>query len=213
MRPIRVVIRTSRTDSAPYAGSAVMGHFRTVAADHGANARMSTSECGWMLRVHCSAAVSAFMTVTVRTVCGICACHSLFPRADIFVAGAVSAMRAVSRRDGAVTCHPSAPVTGSAQGVSRPLRPARAVVPSSRPFVPACPLRADTREGGTKGRSLTVTLFGEAGAPPAPADLVGAAFADEVAQVPVERGARHSGEGYQLADFPSFLGRGAQRVP
>src|ERR1700676_882552 len=111
-------------------------------------------------------------------------------------ADSVSATRNASRRDGVVTCHPSVPVTGSAQGARRPLMPARAVVPSSRPFVPARPLRADTREGGTKGRSLTVTSFGGAGAPPAPADLVGAAFADEGAQVPVKRGARHSGEGH-----------------
>jgi hypothetical protein len=32
---MRVVIRTSRTDSVPRAGNAVTGHFRTVAGVHG----------------------------------------------------------------------------------------------------------------------------------------------------------------------------------
>src|ERR1039457_865988 len=107
--------------------------------------------------------------------------------------GTVSAMRAASGRDGVVTCHPSASPAGSVQGARRPLRPA---VPPLRPFVPASlvpAIRADTREGGTKGRSLPVAAFGGTGTPPAPADLVGAALAHEVAQVPVKRGARQSG--------------------
>src|SRR5580692_6093525 len=103
-------------------------------------------------------------------------------------------MSAASRRDGAVTCHPSAPETGSDQGARHPPEMVCVVVSSSCPFVPACPLRADTRGAGTKGRSLTVVSFGGADAPPAPADLAGAALADQVAQVPVKRGPRHSGQ-------------------
>lgn len=70
------------------------------------------------------------------------------------------------------------------------------VVPSSRPIVSSRPVRADTRESGTMGRSLIVTILSGASAPPATADLVGAAVAHEVAQVPVKRGARHSGKGH-----------------
>jgi hypothetical protein len=36
----------------------------------------------------------------------------------------------------------------------------RAIVPLLRPIVPSRPLRADTREGGTKGRSLIVPAAG-----------------------------------------------------
>jgi hypothetical protein len=204
MRPIRVFMRISRTDSVPCAGSHVTGHLNTEAIGHGAKVRMNSSGCGWMLRVQFSASVSAFVTVTVRSACAIGACHWFFSRADT-----VSAKRAAIRRDGVVTCHPSVPVAGSAQGARRPPGPPPPFVPSS--LVP--PIRADTREGGTKGRSLTVAAFGGAGTPPAPADLVGAAFADEVAQVPVKRGARQSGNVHKIADFPSVLGRVAQRCP
>jgi hypothetical protein len=60
-------------------------------------------------------------------------------------------------------------------------RVGRAVV---RPFVPSSPslcVCADTRGGGTKGRSLTVAPFGGTATPAAPADLVGAALVNEVA--------------------------------
>jgi hypothetical protein len=61
------------------------------------------------------------------------------------------------------------------------------------------------------GRSLIVAVLGGAGTPPAPADLVGAALADEFAQVPVKHRPRHSGNGHEIADFPSFLGRAGKR--
>jgi hypothetical protein len=92
-----------------------------------------------------------------------------------------------------------------------PSRGAGRVVSLSRPIVPSRPLRADTREDGTMGRSLTVASLGRPGAPPPPADLVCAAFTDEVAHVTVNRCARHSGMRNQLTDFPSFLGCDAQR--
>ena len=149
MRPIRVVIRTSRTDSIPYAGSAVIAHFRTVVAGHGANVSVKTPKSRRMLTAHSSATVSAFMIVTVRIVCGMRTSHSLFPCADIFPVGTVSAMRTASRRDGVVACHPSAPVTGSAQGARHPSRD------SSK--VPSNPVSADAREGGTLERSRIVT--------------------------------------------------------
>ena len=39
VRPMRVVTRTSRTDSRPAAGNVVSGHFSTVAADQGEKVR------------------------------------------------------------------------------------------------------------------------------------------------------------------------------
>ena len=80
------------------------------------------------------------------------------------------------------------------------------VVSSHRPV----PLVTCRRARGWDDGTITHRdLLERAGAPPAPAHLVGAARVNEFAQVPVKRGPCHSCDVYQLTDFPSFLRRGA----
>jgi hypothetical protein len=62
-------------------------------------------------------------------------------------------------------------------------------------------------------RSLIVRLFGGGRAPATPADLDRAASLGMLGQVPVQGGAAHSTDGYQLADFCSLLGGHAQGEP
>lgn len=90
---------------------------------------------------------------------------------------------------------------------SRSLRPVK--VPKFRPR----PLRADVRESGTLERSRIVTVPGGAGAPPAVADLVGAAVVGMLPETPVKRCLRHPGHSHEFPEFPSLFRRGAQRPP
>jgi hypothetical protein len=64
---MRVVIRTSRTDSVPRAGNAVRGHFSTVAAVHGAKVTVRQPESGRLPSRHHSAPESAPVTVCRRS--------------------------------------------------------------------------------------------------------------------------------------------------
>jgi hypothetical protein len=61
VRPIRVVIRTSRTASVLSADSPVMGHFSTVAAAHGVMAMVRATEFIRLARRKRSAVVSGMM--------------------------------------------------------------------------------------------------------------------------------------------------------
>jgi len=116
---MRVVTRTSRTDSVPGAGRSVTGHFSTVPVVHGTTATARTPESGWLPSRHRSAAGSASVTMTVRSVSGIRACHcrSLCGRGFPLDIAATVAARS---RDPVRTVHPSVPVTGSAQGARCP---------------------------------------------------------------------------------------------
>jgi hypothetical protein len=121
VRPIRVVIRTSRTESRPRAGNAVSGHVSTVAAGHGAKGRTKTPESGWASKRHRSPPSSAPVITTTRTARGMRACHSPFSRERTARPERAVATATASRRDAVVICHPGVPAAGSAHGLRHPL--------------------------------------------------------------------------------------------
>jgi hypothetical protein len=136
---MRVVIRTSRTDSVPRAGRSVTGHFSTVAVVHGAMATARTPESGWLPSRHRSASGSASVTMTARSVSGIRACHCRSSCERAFPLD-IAATVAARWRDSVRTVHPSVPVTGSAQGVRCPSHGLRPVT-----VLPGCECECERR--------------------------------------------------------------------
>ncbi len=135
VRPIRVVIRTSRADKIPRCGSAVTGHWTTASIFHGAMVRASRPDSGRPVSRHQSVSPSAPVASTKTAASGIAACQ--FPLSFWRGFPPLMAATVAARWRGPVTVHPVASVSGSALGARTPATGSAGCEPECEGGVPA----------------------------------------------------------------------------